>query len=68
MIDQMSERSDGLALDLLQPDMARRFGGLDRLFGLVAAERIRASHVVVVGIGGVGSWRLNRWHAVGSGK
>lgn len=34
----------------------RRFGGLDRLFGLAAAERIRNAHVAVVGIGGVGSW------------
>ncbi len=35
---------------------ARRFGGLQRLYGLAAAARIRAAHVVVVGIGGVGSW------------
>jgi len=34
----------------------RRFGGLERLYGVVGARRIRASHVVVVGIGGVGSW------------
>lgn len=34
----------------------RRFGGLERLYGLSGAERIRSAHVVVVGIGGVGSW------------
>lgn len=34
----------------------RRFGGIDRLFGLDGAQRIRAAHVAVVGIGGVGSW------------
>ncbi len=34
----------------------RRFGGLQRLYGVEAAQRIRAAHVVVVGIGGVGSW------------
>jgi tRNA A37 threonylcarbamoyladenosine dehydratase len=34
----------------------RRFGGLERLYGVEGAKRIRASHVVVVGIGGVGSW------------
>lgn len=39
-------------------DPARRFGGLDRLYGLAAAARIRQSHVVVVGIGGVGSWSV----------
>jgi tRNA threonylcarbamoyladenosine dehydratase len=37
-------------------DMSRRFGGLDRLYGVAGAGRIRAAHVVVVGIGGVGSW------------
>jgi tRNA A37 threonylcarbamoyladenosine dehydratase len=37
-------------------DPARRFGGLDRLYGRAAAERMRAAHVAVVGLGGVGSW------------
>jgi tRNA A37 threonylcarbamoyladenosine dehydratase len=37
-------------------DLARRFGGMDRLFGVPAARRIRLAHVAVVGIGGVGSW------------
>jgi tRNA A37 threonylcarbamoyladenosine dehydratase len=35
---------------------ARRFGGLQRLFGVQGANHIRQAHVVVVGIGGVGSW------------
>ena len=34
----------------------RRFGGVARLYGEAAALRIAASHVCVVGIGGVGSW------------
>ena len=34
----------------------RRFSSTNRLYGLTAAEAIRAAHVVVVGIGGVGSW------------
>ena len=40
------------------PDEAetRRFGGVARLFGPAALQRLAASHVVVVGIGGVGSW------------
>lgn len=37
-------------------DLERRFGGLQRLYGMAAAERIRRSHVAIVGIGGVGSW------------
>jgi tRNA A37 threonylcarbamoyladenosine dehydratase len=34
----------------------RRFGGVARLLGDDALARLAASHVVVVGIGGVGSW------------
>jgi tRNA A37 threonylcarbamoyladenosine dehydratase len=37
-------------------DFERRFGGLRRLYGAQGAERIFLAHVVVVGIGGVGSW------------
>ncbi len=39
-----------------EADLARRFGGIDRLLGMAAAARIRQSHVAVVGVGGVGSW------------
>ena len=37
-------------------DPERRFGGLRRLYGDASYLRIRAAHVVVIGIGGVGSW------------
>jgi tRNA A37 threonylcarbamoyladenosine dehydratase len=37
-------------------DVARRFSGLERLYGVDGAARVRAAHVLVVGIGGVGSW------------
>ena len=37
-------------------DVERRFGGLARLYGVAGAQKIRAAHVVVVGLGGVGSW------------
>lgn len=36
--------------------MDRRFSGLARLYGVAGAQRIVDAHVVVVGIGGVGSW------------
>ena len=39
-------------------DSDRRFGGLSRLYGTVGADRIRAAHVAVVGVGGVGSWAV----------
>jgi tRNA A37 threonylcarbamoyladenosine dehydratase len=35
-----------------------RFGGLSRLYGATALERLRAAHVCVVGLGGVGSWTV----------
>lgn len=37
-------------------DTERRFGGLRRLYGVDGAQRIYDAHVMVVGIGGVGSW------------
>jgi tRNA threonylcarbamoyladenosine dehydratase len=37
-------------------DLERRFGGLARLYGAAGARKIRTAHVVVVGLGGVGSW------------
>lgn len=39
-------------------DADRRFGGLERLYGVAGAQHIRASHVAVIGIGGVGSWAV----------
>lgn len=47
----MQEQSD-------LPDLDRRFGGLARLYGQAGAARIRRVHVVVVGVGGVGSWAV----------
>ena len=46
----------GAVFSMEQADLQRRFGGLERLYGVQGAARIRAAHVVVVGIGGVGSW------------
>ncbi|MEN9436399.1 MAG: hypothetical protein RIR09_1054 [Pseudomonadota bacterium] len=37
-------------------DAARRFSGMDRLYGVRGAFAVRSAHVAVVGIGGVGSW------------
>lgn len=37
-------------------DFERRFGGLRRLYGAEGAQAVFDAHVVVVGIGGVGSW------------
>ena len=39
-------------------DYAQRFSGVGRLFGADAPARLRAAHVAVVGVGGVGSWTV----------
>lgn len=35
-----------------------RFGGVGRLFGRAGLDRLRAAHVCVIGVGGVGSWAV----------
>lgn len=69
----VSKPRDLSALLVLEPVSERsvterRFGGLDRLYGVSGAARIRASHVVVVGIGGVGSWTVEALVRSGVGR
>jgi tRNA threonylcarbamoyladenosine dehydratase len=49
-------------------DLQRRFGGLERLYGLDGAAAIRAAHVAVVGVGGVGSWAAEALARSGVGE
>lgn len=42
----------------LSPEYLDRFGGVGRLFGREALERLHAAHVCVIGAGGVGSWAV----------
>ncbi|WP_051509687.1 tRNA threonylcarbamoyladenosine dehydratase [Hylemonella gracilis] len=56
------------AADIEPPDLERRFGGLARLYGQAGAARIRAAHVVVVGVGGVGSWAVEGLARSGVGR
>ena len=37
-------------------DFGRRFGGVARLYGDAGLQAFGAAHVIVIGIGGVGSW------------
>lgn len=50
------------------PDYQRRFGGVERLYGAGALARSAAAHVVVVGIGGVGSWAVEALARSGLGR
>ncbi|SHF71759.1 tRNA A37 threonylcarbamoyladenosine dehydratase [Modicisalibacter ilicicola DSM 19980] len=45
-----------------------RFGGIRRLYGARAARRFRQAHVVVIGVGGVGSWAVEALARAGIGK
>jgi tRNA threonylcarbamoyladenosine dehydratase len=49
-------------------DLQRRFGGLERLYGVAGAAAIRRAHVVVAGIGGVGSWAAEALARSGVGE
>lgn len=44
-----------------------RFGGVGRLFGRAGLERLRAAHVCIVGVGGVGSWTVEALARCGVG-
>lgn len=49
-------------------DAERRFGGLRRLYGWEGAQRFFDAHVMVVGIGGVGSWAVEALARSGVGR
>lgn len=49
---------DGIQDATFDADLERRFGGLRRLHGVRAYERLRRARVLVVGVGGVGSWTV----------
>ena len=49
-------------------DVARRFAGMERLYGVEGARAVRESHVAVVGIGGVGSWAAEALARSGVGR
>jgi tRNA threonylcarbamoyladenosine dehydratase len=52
----------------MEADLARRFSGLERLYGVNGARAIRGLHVAVIGIGGVGSWAAEALARSGVGQ
>lgn len=52
----------------MNADFERRFGGLRRLYGVAGAQAIFDSHVMVVGIGGVGAWAAEALARSGVGR
>ncbi len=49
-------------------DFDARFGGIARLYGKAGLARLRAAHVAVVGVGGVGSWAVEALARSGLGQ
>ncbi|MDP1652974.1 MAG: tRNA threonylcarbamoyladenosine dehydratase [Rhodocyclaceae bacterium] len=49
-------------------DFARRFGGIERLYGAGSLARLAQAHVCVIGIGGVGSWAAEALVRSGVGR
>lgn len=47
---------------------AERFGGVGRLYGRDALERLARAHVAVIGVGGVGSWTVEALARSGVGR
>lgn len=45
-----------------------RFQGIDRLYGEGSVQRLSATHVCIVGIGGVGSWAAEALARSGVGR
>lgn len=50
------------------PDPARRFGGVARIFGADALATLAAAQVVIIGVGGVGSWAAEALARSGVGR
>lgn len=46
----------------------RRFGGVSRLYGSDAHARLKAAHVCIIGVGGVGSWCAEALARTGLGR
>jgi len=51
-----------------ESEYASRFAGIERLYGVENARRIKQFHICVIGIGGVGSWVAEAFARSGVGE
>jgi tRNA A37 threonylcarbamoyladenosine dehydratase len=59
MNQNLKSQIDTYSQDAHPPQINKRwFGGIERLYGRSGLQRFTASHVCVIGIGGVGSWAV----------
>ena len=53
---------------MVEQDWDRRFGGVGRLYGMEGLNRLAQAQVMVVGVGGVGSWVVEALARSGVGR
>lgn len=53
---------------MIAESYAQRFGGIGRLYGAQAMQRLHNAHVAIVGVGGVGSWVVEALARSGIGR
>lgn len=66
MTDQTAQHSASQPIE--QAEIPRRFAGVARLYGERAYWRFATAHVLVVGVGGVGSWAVEALARSGVGR
>ena len=55
-------------MDNFESNTSRRFSSLARLYGETASQGLAQSHVMIAGIGGVGSWTVEALARSGVGN
>jgi tRNA A37 threonylcarbamoyladenosine dehydratase len=53
---------------MISETYTQRFGGIGRLYGTQALQRLHDAHVAVIGVGGVGSWVVEALARSGIGR